>query len=148
MRTPLLNAILLAQLVSIGVAAEQGRRPFARSQPHAIPRIIVPGGYQRQAPPNTARAVALAIEDELDAVELEVRRTKDGQHVIFDAERVDGKTSGTGAIHDLTLAELQALDAGSWFAPRFAGENHGARGMSRARTRKDRTGARLSRCRA
>jgi glycerophosphoryl diester phosphodiesterase len=116
-----LIAILLGQLATVTSAADQGRQPFAPAAPNAIPMVVVPGGYKRQAPPNTSRAIAMAIEDELDAVELEVRRTSDGQHVIFDTERVDGKTSGTGAIKDLKLAELQALDAGSWFAPRFAG---------------------------
>jgi len=33
--------------------------------------------------------------------------------------RVDSIT--TGAVSDLTAAELTALDAGSWYAPRFAG---------------------------
>jgi len=63
----------------------------------------------------------MAIEDGLDCVELEVRRTKDGQHVVFDADTLDGRTSGTGAVKEHTLAELQALDAGGWFARRFTG---------------------------
>lgn len=117
----LLMAILIAPFATVSYSADQGRQPFTPSQPSAIPKVIVPGGYQKQAPPNSARAIMMAIEDELDAVELEVRRTKDGQHVIFDADRVDGKTSGSGALKDLTLAELQSLDAGTWFAPRFAG---------------------------
>ncbi len=115
------TVILLAPFGLTGLGAEPDGKPFARRQPAAIPGVVVPGGYTRQAPANTSRAVAMAIEDGLDAVELEVRRTKDGQHVIFDADQIDGKTSGTGPLADRTLAELQALDAGSWFAKRFAG---------------------------
>ncbi len=90
--------------------------------PGTRPRVVVPGGYTRQAPANTARPLVMAIEDGLDAVELDVRRTKDGQHVIFDVDELAGRTSGAGKPSDYTLAELQALDAGSWFAPRFTGD--------------------------
>lgn len=31
-------------------------------------------------------------------------------------------TEGTGRVDELTLAELKALDAGSWFGEAFAGE--------------------------
>jgi glycerophosphoryl diester phosphodiesterase len=35
---------------------------------------------------------------------------------------VDRTTNGRGAVHDMTLAELRGLDAGSWFGSEFAGE--------------------------
>jgi glycerophosphoryl diester phosphodiesterase len=35
---------------------------------------------------------------------------------------VNRTTNGQGAVHDLTLAELRRLDAGSWFGSEFAGE--------------------------
>ena len=35
---------------------------------------------------------------------------------------VDRTTNGSGAIAELTLAQLRELDAGSWRAPEFAGE--------------------------
>lgn len=35
---------------------------------------------------------------------------------------VNRTTNGSGAIDSLTLAQAQALDAGSWFSPSFAGE--------------------------
>ena len=35
---------------------------------------------------------------------------------------VDRTTDGKGFVKDLTLAELQKLDVGSWYDPRFAGE--------------------------
>ena len=98
-----------------------GAKIWRPLQPGARPRVVVPGGYTRQAPANTARPLVMASEDGLDCVELEVRRTKDGQHVVFDADQIEGKTSGTGMVRDYTLAELQSLDAGNWFAKRFAG---------------------------
>jgi len=51
-----------------------------------------------------------------------VRLTRDGKHVIFHDSRLEGKTNGSGAVEGLTLAELLALDAGSAFAARYAGE--------------------------
>jgi len=42
--------------------------------------------------------------------------------VIHDAT-VDRTTDGTGAVEDLTLAELRELDAGGWFSSDFAGEH-------------------------
>jgi glycerophosphoryl diester phosphodiesterase len=35
---------------------------------------------------------------------------------------VNRTTNGQGAVHDMTLAELRRLDAGSWFGSEFAGE--------------------------
>ena len=37
-------------------------------------------------------------------------------------ETVDRTTNGRGEIHDMTLAEVRRLDAGSWFASEFMGE--------------------------
>jgi glycerophosphoryl diester phosphodiesterase len=112
----------LPLMLLVCVGAEACAADLLDNAPRAgRPGVAVPGGYTRLAPANTARPLVMAIEDGLDCVELVVRRTKDGRHVAFDADRVDGKTSGSGAVGDQTLAELQALDAGSWFATRFAG---------------------------
>ncbi len=112
---------ILLLLNGITVASAAATEPFfRRSEDDSRPRVVQPGGCTRQAPANTARPISLAMEDGIDAVELVVRRSKEGTHVVFDTERVDDRTSGTGPVKDLTLAELQALDAGSWFAKRFA----------------------------
>jgi glycerophosphoryl diester phosphodiesterase len=78
-------------------------------------------GAMRQAPENTAPAIQHAIDDSLEWVEVDVRLTRDGQHVLVHDDTVDGLSDGTGPVADLTLQELQRLDAGRWFAPRFAG---------------------------
>lgn len=107
-----------AALLLIGVPADDAAQSPFRSV--AQTQVIAPGGYFRLAPANTARPIEMAIADGLEWVEVEVRRTKDGQHVVFDADTLDDRSSGTGALKDRTLAELAALDAGSWFAKRFA----------------------------
>ena len=47
--------------------------------------------------------------------------TSDGVPILMHDETVDRTTNGTGAVADLTLDEIRALDAGSWYAPEFAG---------------------------
>ncbi len=49
-----------------------------------------------------------------------MRITKDGHHLLFDNADLPGKSDGSGAVRAHTLAEVQALDAGSSFARRFA----------------------------
>ena len=57
-----------------------------------------------------------------DMVEIDVTLTADGQIVVIHDETLDRTTDGSGRVSDFTRAELQQLDAGGWFAPRFAGE--------------------------
>ena len=75
----------------------------------------------RQAPENTARALELSIADMVEWVAVDVRLTKDGQHVLFHDDQLGDKTDGAGRVRDRTLAELRALDAGTKFARRFTG---------------------------
>ncbi len=63
-----------------------------------------------------------AHSDRADAIELDVVKTKDGKFVVMHDDTVDRTTNGKGAISDLTLDEIQSLDAGSWFGSKFAGE--------------------------
>ncbi len=55
-------------------------------------------------------------------VETDARLTSDGKLVLMHDATVDRTTDGTGAVSGKTLAQLKLLDAGSWFAPGFAGE--------------------------
>ncbi len=99
--------------------------PFEFFQPLTPPRAfqtIAHRGMMTQAPENTRPAIERAIEDGIEWVEVDVRLTKDGKHVLLHDPDVDRKTNGRGAVKDFTWAELKALDAGSAFAPRYAGE--------------------------
>ena len=56
------------------------------------------------------------------ALNLMCNLSKDGQLVVLHDRTVDATTNGQGAVADLTLPQLKALDAGGWFADAFAGE--------------------------
>ena len=90
--------------------------------PISWPKIIAHRGASGQAPENTLAAIRRAGELGARAVEFDVTVSLDGEAVIIHDLDVDRCSDGRGAVVSKTLAELQALDAGSWFAPAFAGE--------------------------
>ncbi|MBB5789549.1 glycerophosphoryl diester phosphodiesterase [Jiangella mangrovi] len=71
------------------------------------------------APENTLASFRRAVEQGADEVELDLRLSADGRLVVLHDETVDRTTDGTGAVADLTFAELQALDAGGEPVPSF-----------------------------
>lgn len=86
------------------------------------PLIIAHRGASGWAPENTMKAFEKALEMESDGIELDVHMSKDGHLIVCHDERVDRTTNGSGFIKDLTLAEIKALDAGSWFGEDFSEE--------------------------
>ncbi|MBI3836909.1 MAG: glycerophosphodiester phosphodiesterase family protein [Planctomycetia bacterium] len=118
----ILAVALLCLAPLSATAAEQGFPFFEPVQPPRPFQVMVHRGLAQQAPENTRRAIEMCIEDGLEWVEIDVRLTKDGQHALFHDSKLDGKTSGTGTVKQHTLAELKQLDAGGWFAKRFAGQ--------------------------
>jgi glycerophosphoryl diester phosphodiesterase len=78
-------------------------------------------GDRADAPENTIAAFQAAFADGLRVVETDVQLSADGYPVLMHDLTVDRTTDGTGTVADLTLEQLQGLDAGSWYAPEFAG---------------------------
>lgn len=115
--------LLLAMTIAFPALAN-GQSRFAFFEPVIPPRstqVMVHRGMATAAPENSAAAIEKCIEDFCEWVEIDVRLSKDRQHVVIHNDTVDATTNGKGKVADLTLAELKELDAGSWFAPRFAG---------------------------
>lgn len=83
--------------------------------------VVAHRGLLRHAPENTLCNFRSCLELRL-GFEFDVQRTRDGQLVCIHDGTVDRTTNGTGSVSDLALAEIRALDAGSWFDSRFAGE--------------------------
>lgn len=86
------------------------------------PLVMGHRGAMGYAPENTMASFELARKMGVDAIELDVHLSADGQLVVIHDESVDRTTDGTGAVNHLSLAELKALDAGAKFDPQFAGE--------------------------
>jgi glycerophosphoryl diester phosphodiesterase len=63
-------------------------------------------------PENTVRSLYRAAFEGADALELDLRVTRDGHLVALHDSTVDRTTDGTGPVHELTLAEVRALDGG------------------------------------
>lgn len=76
--------------------------------------MIITGhrGALGSEPENTLRSFRRAVADGCDEIEFDLRVTADDQLVVLHDATVDRTTSGTGAVEDLTFAELRALDAG------------------------------------
>lgn len=78
-------------------------------------------GGAASAPENTLPAVSHALAGGFDYVEVDVALTADGHPVLMHDAKVDRTTNGNGRLAELTLAQVRALDAGSWFDTSFAG---------------------------
>ena len=68
-------------------------------------------------PSSTLFAMRAAVAAGAPAIELDVHATSDGHLVVCHDPTVDRTTDGTGAIADLTLAQVKALDSAYWFIP-------------------------------
>lgn len=66
-------------------------------------------GAKAYEPENTLRSFKYAIDLGVDAVELDVRKTKDNQLVVIHNADVDKTTDGSGSVSDLTLEEIKRL---------------------------------------
>jgi glycerophosphoryl diester phosphodiesterase len=85
-------------------------------------KIVCHKGANGVAPENTYAAAQQALDWGAHYVEVDVWTSRDGEMILLHDATVDRTTNGTGHALALTTAELQALDAGSWFAPQFAVE--------------------------
>jgi len=83
--------------------------------------LITHRGFALLAPENTMSAFALAQKLGVKSLEIDVQISSDGVPVVIHDSTVDRTTNGTGAVKALTLAELQALDAGSKFHAAYQG---------------------------
>lgn len=76
--------------------------------------IVAHRGASGEAPENTLAAVDLAWQQQADAVEIDVRLTRDGQIVAFHDASTLRITGVDRTVSTATLAELQRLSAGLW----------------------------------
>ncbi len=68
-------------------------------------------GARAYAPENTLESFKKAMEMGVDAIEFDVRKTKDDRLVVFHDADVKRTTNGRGLVADLTLSEIKELSA-------------------------------------
>jgi glycerophosphoryl diester phosphodiesterase len=74
-------------------------------------------GGEDEAPSSTLYAFKRAVGLGADMLELDVHATADGELVVIHDARVDRTTNGSGFVGDMTVAQVQALDAAHNFVP-------------------------------
>ncbi|WP_246210730.1 glycerophosphodiester phosphodiesterase [Vogesella oryzae] len=86
------------------------------------PYLFAHRGGGRLAPENTLAGMATAVQYGYGAVEFDVKLSADGICVLLHDDTLERTSNGQGLAAQHDIAALSRLDAGSWFAPRFAGE--------------------------
>ena len=84
--------------------------------------VVCHRGANAAAPENTCAAARQCVEWGADYIEVDVRTSRDGVFYVLHDAAVNRTTNGTGRLRDLTSDEIDRLDAGAWFHPRFSGE--------------------------
>ncbi|MDB4331455.1 glycerophosphodiester phosphodiesterase family protein [bacterium] len=94
----------------------------AQQDPHNMPTkgICAHRGASVTHPENTIPAMKEAIRVGVHMIEFDVAMTQDGRLVLMHDSTVDRTTNGSGKVNELTLLQLQALDAGSFRGSSFA----------------------------
>jgi glycerophosphoryl diester phosphodiesterase len=82
-------------------------------------QVVGHRGASGYAPETTIASYRMAIQMGANYVEADVHRSKDGVFVAIHDSDISRTTNGKGFVADHTLAELKALDAGSWFNKAF-----------------------------
>lgn len=86
------------------------------------PVIFAHRGASAHAPENTLAAFDMALAENADGIELDVKLSADGHVVVIHDMTIDRTTGAHGQVKDMSLADLRALDAGSFFSDKFQSE--------------------------
>ena len=73
-------------------------------------------------PENTMLSFRKALELGATGIETDVQMSSDGVLLLIHDEDVTRTTNGSGLVKDFTNADLNNLDAGSWFSQNYKGE--------------------------
>jgi glycerophosphoryl diester phosphodiesterase len=82
--------------------------------PPGTPQVVAHRGASDQHAEHTLAAYTQAIDDGANALECDVRLTRDGVLICVHDRRVDRTSNGRGVVSTLELADLRDLDFESW----------------------------------
>jgi glycerophosphoryl diester phosphodiesterase len=106
-----LALLALAIATALLLARPAPDRAFFANAPHGT-LVVAHRGGSALRPESTLAAFENAAALGVDVLEMDVRATADGKIVVIHDATVDRTTNGSGPVATLTLASLQALDAG------------------------------------
>jgi len=113
----LLTIVLVVAAVLIAVALLTPAAPEFAFFESDRPMVIAHQGGEGLRPSNTLIAFENAVDLGVDVLEMDVHSTSDGTLVLIHDDTVDRTTDGSGRVKEITLAELQQLDAGDYWTP-------------------------------
>lgn len=87
-------------------------------------KIIAHRGASMEAPENTISSIQRAIDMNVDFIEFDVHLSKDGIPVVIHDPYIvnEERILKRYVVKDLTFKELREFDRGSWFLPKYEGE--------------------------
>ncbi|QFU82840.1 glycerophosphodiester phosphodiesterase [Natronorubrum aibiense] len=114
MSTRLRSAVSRRRLLAgvgtgLSTVAVWGLAPLVTSgsPPDSRPKVIGHRGAEGLAPPNTLASIQRALEVGVDGIELDVRRTSDGELLLFHDPVLDWNSTGQGWIESTPWGEIQ-----------------------------------------
>jgi glycerophosphoryl diester phosphodiesterase len=115
-------------LGALNMNASEANLPALKLLASQRPLVIGHRGFCQLAPENTLPSFQMALAAGADLVELDYYHSRDGKLVVIHDHELDRTTDATNrwsrkkiTVESKTAAELQSLDAGSWFDPKYAG---------------------------
>jgi len=78
-------------------------------------------GASHERPENTLSSFDEALNQNCDAIELDLQLSRDGMPVVYHDRTLTKAGGGRRRVASLMLEELRRLDAGAWFGPEFRG---------------------------
>lgn len=123
------NGLLLA-MFSVPMVAQEPTKISPAAELVAAKRVLVIAhrGASKHAPENTLPAFAAALKTKCDLIELDYYHSADKVPVVFHDKDLDRTTNAATVLgktklelDEVSLADLQKLDAGKWFKPQFTG---------------------------
>ena len=119
-RSHVLDVIWKKQIMGICSNRPELLKPYKQDAAHRVD-IVCHRGANSISPENTFEAARICIDQGFQYVELDVRTTADGELVVMHDATLQRTTNGKGPVSEHTLAEINELDAGSWFREQAAG---------------------------
>ena len=113
----MLGIAVVLGLLAAGTAAPVGATVDVTPWLVRRPLVIAHAGGDLEAPHETMYAYKRAVAVGADVLEMDLRLSADRQLIVMHDDTLDRTTNASGAVRDLTVAQLQALDNAYWFVP-------------------------------